>query len=216
MKNTIILGAGGFAREVADIFRDLGSKGEYRLLGFVDRDDSRKGETLNDTAILGAFPLAGVEGPLFGVAGAGEIEPRRRQIAELTAANVTPITLVHPSVIMSPYCRLGAGTIVTIGSILTANITVGAHCLINYGVTVGHDVVMGDNCVLSPGVHVSGWCEIGDDCYIGTGAVLLPKVRLGKGAVVGAGAVVTRDVAAGVTVVGIPARPLAQKGGGSA
>ena len=52
---------------------------------------------------------------------------------------------------------------------------------------------------------------IGDDVWVGGGAVVLPGVSIGDGAIVGAGAVVTRDVAAGATVVGNPARPLPAK-----
>ena len=47
-----------------------------------------------------------------------------------------------------------------------------------------------------------------DGCDIGVGAIILPGVCIGKGAQVGAGAVVTRDVLAGGTVVGAPARAL--------
>lgn len=47
---------------------------------------------------------------------------------------------------------------------------------------------------------------IGADVWIGGGALILPGVTIGDGAIVGAGAVVTRDVAAGSTVVGNPAR----------
>lgn len=49
---------------------------------------------------------------------------------------------------------------------------------------------------------------VGSDVWIGAGALVLPGVTVGDGAVIGAGAVVTRDVAAGVTVAGNPARPL--------
>lgn len=49
---------------------------------------------------------------------------------------------------------------------------------------------------------------IGRDVWVGGGAIILPGVTVGDDAVIGAGAVVTRDVAAGVTVVGNPARVL--------
>jgi maltose O-acetyltransferase len=44
--------------------------------------------------------------------------------------------------------------------------------------------------------------------WIGGGALILPGVSVGDDAIVGAGAVVTRDVPAGATVTGNPARPL--------
>lgn len=54
---------------------------------------------------------------------------------------------------------------------------------------------------------------IGADVWIGGGAIILPGVKVGDGAIIAAGAVVTRDVAAGATVAGTPARVLAQKQG---
>jgi len=54
---------------------------------------------------------------------------------------------------------------------------------------------------------------IGADVWIGGGAIILPGVTVGDGATVAAGAVVTRDVAAGATVMGNPARPQKQKEG---
>lgn len=50
--------------------------------------------------------------------------------------------------------------------------------------------------------------SIGSDVWIGGGALILPGVKIGDGAIIGAGAVVTRDVVAGQTVAGNPARPL--------
>jgi acetyltransferase-like isoleucine patch superfamily enzyme len=48
-------------------------------------------------------------------------------------------------------------------------------------------------------------------CYIGTGAIILMDVTIGEFAVVGAGAVVTKDVSSGMTVIGIPAKPISMK-----
>ena len=55
---------------------------------------------------------------------------------------------------------------------------------------------------------VSGNVHLGDGVTIGTGANVLPGVTVGAGAFVGAGAVVTADVEPGLTVAGVPARPI--------
>lgn len=51
---------------------------------------------------------------------------------------------------------------------------------------------------------------IEDDAWIGIGAIILKGVHIGRGARVGAGAVVTKDVPAGMTILGNPARPTGQ------
>jgi maltose O-acetyltransferase len=50
--------------------------------------------------------------------------------------------------------------------------------------------------------------RIGEHVWIGGGAIVLPGVTIGDGAVIGAGSVVTRDVPAGATVAGNPARAI--------
>jgi maltose O-acetyltransferase len=49
---------------------------------------------------------------------------------------------------------------------------------------------------------------IGCDVWIGGAAIVLPGVAIGDGVTIGAGSVVTKDVAAGITVAGNPARTL--------
>jgi maltose O-acetyltransferase len=49
--------------------------------------------------------------------------------------------------------------------------------------------------------------RIGANVWIGGGAIILPGVTIGDDAIIGAGSVVTRDVPAGATVAGNPARP---------
>lgn len=102
-------------------------------------------------------------------------------------------------------CRIGAGSRLHHGAALCAGAIVGARCYIGTHTTF-IDVVIPTVADKAQEVHRPPRVE--EDAVIGCGAVLLPGVVVGKGAVVGAGAVVTRDVAAGITVVGNPARRL--------
>jgi serine acetyltransferase len=55
---------------------------------------------------------------------------------------------------------------------------------------------------------VAGGASVGDGVFMALGSIVLPKIHVGDWATVGAGAVVTKPVDPGLTVVGIPARPL--------
>ena len=108
---------------------------------------------------------------------------------------------------------LGEGSVISDFAMITADARIGLGFQCNIYSYIAHDCVVGDFVTLAPRVAVNGRVEIGDGVYIGTGATILPgedgnPVRIGAGAVVGAHALVTRDVPEGVTVVGMPAKPL--------
>ena len=84
-------------------------------------------------------------------------------------------------------------------------VTIGSDCVIADGVFVGSSDHDRDD---RHSVHGTGPISIGDRVFLGQRCVVLGGVTIGDGATVGAHAVVTRDVAAGQTVVGIPARPV--------
>lgn len=92
-------------------------------------------------------------------------------------------------------------------------ITIGTRATLGPGVTLLTHSDPGRSAVAAEHPRETGPVVIGDDAWIGSRAVILQGVRVGARAVVGAGAVVTGDVDAGITVAGVPARPLESGGG---
>jgi maltose O-acetyltransferase len=81
-------------------------------------------------------------------------------------------------------------------------IEIGSHSIITHATVLAHD----DSPTLFGRGVVVGRVKIGSRCFIGAGAIVMPGVTIGDGSIVGAHSVVTHDVAAGVVVVGNPAR----------
>jgi sugar O-acyltransferase (sialic acid O-acetyltransferase NeuD family) len=209
-----IYGASGFGREVAWLVESCNENdARFKVVCFIDDDISKHGKVLNNIPVMALqdayeqFPHASV------VSGIGDPQIRECLMNQAEQIGFKFETLVHPRTEKSTWVEIGLGTVICAGNILTTNIVLGQHVQINLDCTLGHDVILHDYATLAPGVHVSGCVHIGKRAYIGTGAViingtLVSPIVIGDDAVVGAGACVTKSVDPGLTVVGIPAKPL--------
>jgi acetyltransferase EpsM len=207
MKPLILIGGGGHARVVLDAAR---SQSQWQLVGYVD---SAPNEAMSGLPYLGddQVGLSRAADAWF-VLGLGSIRVSDAR-AQLAAryGGVNWATIVDASAHLAPDVKLGAGTVVLPGALITSAARIGDHCVINTGAIVEHDCTVGDYAQVGPGAILGGGVTLGAHSFVGLGARVRNHLTIGEGAMVGMGAVVVGAVAAGATVVGVPARQKAQR-----
>ena len=196
------------ARTVIAAARDAGS---YELVFVDDADmtDSVNGHRVFTYEQLLRHPA---ESKAVSVAIADPFT-RQRVAARCAADGLSFFPVVAPGTLMMDEVRIGEGAILSPLVTLTSNIRIGRFFHCNLYSYVEHDCVIGDFVTFAPAVRCNGNVHIEDHAYLGSGCIIKQgtpdsPVVIGRGAVIGMGAVVTRSVAAGMTVVGTPARPV--------
>lgn len=214
MKSAVIVGAGGFGREVLEIFKaQNGISHTWDVLGFIDENQKLHGKVINGYPVLGGLDwLREYNNNNLGcVCAIGTCETRKQVVERLQQIGVNFYNAIHPSVIMSEFIELGEDVIICAGSILTVNIKIGNHVHIDTNCTIAHDAAIGDYCRLNPGVRINGENHLGEGVYVGTGATFIQQVSVDNWSTVGAGSVVIEDIPARVAAVGVPAKVVKRK-----
>ena len=208
MKNIVIIGAGGFGREVAWLIEDINKvKYEWNIMGFVDENKDLKGKLINGYVVLGDLEWL-KEQDIYAVCAIGDPKTKKNIIGRLSGSKVKYPILIHPSVIKSDTNEIEEGSIICAGNILTVNIKIGKHVIVNLDCTIGHDVEIKDYSTVLPSVNISGCVITGECVNIGTNSAIIQGVKIGKNTIIGAGSVAIKDLPANCTAVGVPAIPI--------
>lgn len=205
-KKLCIYGAGGFGREVLCIAADL-IKGKNIKLGdaacFMLADEYFSEDTIMGVDVIKQSDFD--PGKYEVVIAIGE-PAKRRAVAESLPAETRYTTIIHPSAVVSEWVKIGEGSIITAGTIVTCNIEIGKHAHLNLHTTIGHDCRIGDFFTTAPGAKISGSCIFGDEVYIGTNASVKQGVSICSNTTVGMGAVVVKNIEEPGVYIGSPAK----------
>lgn len=211
MNQIAIIGAGALGRDIAMLIEQINQvTAKWDLLGFYDNSNELP-ETIYDYPMLGSIEaLDAVTGLLAVIIAIGDTGLKRAIAHQLVNPSLYYPVLVHPSVIMAKpaYTHIGAGSVISAGSILTVNVNIGQHVLVNHNCVVGHDSDIGDYSSIMPGTVISGETNIGKAVYMGTRSTIINRCSIGDNTIIGAGAVVCNDIPSDCTAVGLPARPI--------
>lgn len=206
MKHLLIIGAGGFGREICNMAPFCRGYGvDWDVKGFLD-----------DTPA----PLGGFEGygPIVGkiheyepqpddvfICAIGSVQGKRECVETILAKGGKFISLIHKTAIISRNSEIGHGCIIQRDARIGCDISIGDFVAIQDECMFGHDVQIGDWCHLHPRVFMGGFSRLQEGVHIGYGAFIHPKKTVGENATVAAGAYVFRNVKPGTTVIGNPA-----------
>ena len=228
MKNLIIIGAGGFGREVLMMAIDNPCNGsDWVIKGFLDNrpaildgftqdpnkvaygmdfSDEKRTRYTRDHPILGdPLTYEPQEDEVF-LCALGDPAQRRRYVEPLLAKGAEFVRLVHPLAAVSAFASVGLGSIIGAYVSLSPDCHVGQHVTVSYGAVLGHDTTVADWAEIGAHCLISGNVTISSAARIYPGAIVIPKAHIGEEAVVAAGSVVFKSVKAHTTVMGNPAR----------
>lgn len=181
---------------------------ETRVLGFAD-DAVQAG-----TQIAGVEALGPVDAAFDGLSTAaavlavGSTVARAELDERLTGRGIDLASVMHPTAVLGGRVDVEVGTILGPATVMTVDVRIGRAVIVNYAASVGHDCVVGDHAFIGPGAILAGGVRVGARTWVGIGATIREGITLGADVTVGAGAVVVHDVPDGLTVAGVPARPM--------
>jgi len=214
MKLVAVYGASGCGRGVLPLLRCQLSQANEEPFKLVFIDDNPHSPEINGHSCLTYQQFLNVDANSKQVSLAVANPFIREKLVERCIDDGIGFVQVRaPNVVELDDVQIGTGAILCPFVTLTSNIKIGRHFHANLYSYVEHDCVVGDYVTFAPSVRCNGNIVIEDYVYVGAGAVLRQgnpqqPLVIGRGAVIGMGAVVTKDVPAGSTVVGNPAKPL--------
>lgn len=212
MLRVFIIGASGWGREVLAQMQgsDPAFGKEWVVSGFLDSRKHLLDDLDSDVAIVGdPMTYAPQPGEAF-VCAMGNPRHRHEYAQPILAKGGTFIPVLTRSD-RAPRVRIGAGCFLAEYVQIGPDVWIGDFANVFSKGVIGHDVRIGDYAQIGALVFVGGGARIGDFATIHPHATILPGVQIGEGATVGAGAVVVKNVPAGATVFGNPAKIIFQK-----
>jgi sugar O-acyltransferase (sialic acid O-acetyltransferase NeuD family) len=202
----LVVGAGGFGREVVAWLRDAWPLWRGRIGGFLSDDLGRLAGFDVGVPMLGTVADYSPREGDYLVLAIGVPYTRRRIAESLVSRGGRFLTLVHPKAVVADNATLGEGCVVCPYAVVSDSARVGTCVLMNYHTSLGHDAYAGHYSVLSPYSTLGGGARIEDEGFLGLHASVGPGITLGARSKVSANSCVLSCTPADSLVFGVPGR----------
>jgi sugar O-acyltransferase (sialic acid O-acetyltransferase NeuD family) len=202
----LIVGAGGFGREVLQWARDAWPARSSLIGGFLSDDLYRlDGFSLGVRILSTVSEFRPSDGDYL-ILAIGVPYVRRRVTEQLLEIGSQFLTLVHPQAIVAKTASVGKGSVICPFAVVSESGKLGDFVLLNYYASIGHDAWAGDYSVLSPYATLGGGARVDCDVFLGVHASVGPGKRVGNRSKVSSNSCVLSDSGPDSIVYGVPGR----------
>ena len=206
MKDLIIVGAGGFGRELLQWIKDINAvKSTWNIKGFIDDNENALDGKACDYKVIGTISnWIPSDNEVFALAIA---DPRTKElvVTKLKERDAQFVDVIHPKAEICEFSEHGEGIVMYPYSSLNPNSKTGNFVtLLSTGIP--HDAVVEDFATISSFCGLTRGVHIGKRAFLADHVCILPERHVGDDAYVGMGSVVIRSVDTGKKVFGNPAK----------
>lgn len=206
MKDIIIIGAGGFGRELLQWIKDINKvKPTWTIKGFIDDNLGSLAGIECDYKVLGTISdWVPSDNEVFALAIANP-KTKEKIVGIMKQKGAKFVDVIHPTAKICDFSEHGEGLIMYPHSMLCPNSKVGNYVTLLFS-GIPHDAIVEDYVTISSYCGLTRGVHIGERAYLADHASVLPEKTIGNDAYVGMGSVVVRNVPVGKKVFGNPAK----------
>lgn len=199
MKNLVIIGTGGFGRELYYGAKKGGSGygEEWNIKGFI-KDPTYKEiedfETYCPEGIIGTIDDYEVRQDDVFFCAVGDFDLKKEFIRKIKARGGKFMNIIHRTAFILDHVTFGEGVSVGPYATISCNVKIGDFSSVGYCAAVGHDVDIENYVHIASFAHIGGFCSIKSGTTIEPHSIILPKVSIAEDTHVGAGSLILRSI----------------------
>jgi sugar O-acyltransferase (sialic acid O-acetyltransferase NeuD family) len=206
MYNIIIVGAGGFAREIYYWADDTFSKENYKIKGFLSYNQKDLEEFNVKSDIIGNDDNYKIEKNDLFIIAIGDIDIKKRAVNRLKKRGAKFLSLIHPTALIVPTAKIGEGVIICPYCLISDNVQLDDFVMMNFYSSCGHNAKIGKYSILSPYSTVNGFVILENEVFLGTHSTVISGKKVGYRTKISANSVVMRNISKNKIVFGVPGR----------